>query len=130
LWRSTEPSCEDASWSWWPMGGAWLCQHIWTHYRYTGDLEFLKKMYPVMREASVFFLGFLTENQEGYLVTAPSISPENKFLIGTQEETERMAGELVEKMASADRCSPNHPKISAVTMASTMDMSLLRELFS
>ena len=130
LWRSTEPSCEDASWSWWPMGGAWLCQHIWTHYRYTGDLGFLEKMYPVMREASVFFLGFLTEDQDGYLVTAPSISPENKFLIGTQEETERMAEELVEKMASADRCSPNHPKISAVTRASTMDMSLLRELFS
>ena len=37
LWRSTEPSCEDASWSWWPLGGGWLCEHIWQHYEYTGD---------------------------------------------------------------------------------------------
>ena len=43
LWRSTEPSCEDASWSWWPFGGAWMCEHIWTHYEFTQDREFFKK---------------------------------------------------------------------------------------
>lgn len=126
LWRSSEPSCEDASWSWWPFGGAWMCGHIWLHYLYTKDTEFLREMYPVLREAAVFMLDFLTENREGYLVTAPSLSPENKFFFGNEEEIR----ELVEEIASGSRCSPNHEKISAVTMASTMDMSILRELFS
>ncbi len=126
LWRSTEPSCEDASWSWWPFGGAWICEHIWTHYEYTRDKEFLRRMYPVLRGAAVFMLDFLTENKDGYLVTAPSISPENKFIIGGQETVE----ELVEEIAAGSRCSPNHPCISTVTVASTMDMSILRELFA
>ena len=75
LWRGTEPSCEDASWSWWPFGGAWMCEHIWTHYEYTEDKVFLRKMYPVLREAARFLLEFLTEDEDGYLVTSPSISP-------------------------------------------------------
>lgn len=126
LWRSTEPSCEDASFSWWPFGGAWMCQHIWTHYEYTRDEGFLRKMYPVLREAAVFMLDFLVENKEGYLVTAPSLSPENKFI--TDGEDTVIA--LIEEIARGSRCSPNHPRISAVTIASTMDMSILRELFS
>ena len=103
-----------------------MCQHIWTHYRFTGDLEFLRRMYPVLRGASLFMLEFLTENQDGYLVTAPSISPENKFLTGDEETAEQ----LLDEIAVASRCSPNHPQISAVSMASTMDMSILRELFA
>ena len=125
LWRGTEPACEDASWSWWPFGGAWMCEHIWTHYEYTGDLDFLREMYPVLREQAEFMLGFLTENEEGYLVTAPSVSPENRFLTGSAKETASLAKEI----ASGSRCSPNHPSISAVTIACTMDMSILRELF-
>lgn len=125
LWRSTEPSCEDASWSWWPFGGAWICQHIWTHYEFTRDLDFLRRMYPVLREAAVFMLDFLVENRDGYLVTAPSLSPENKYIIGG----ENTVAELVEEIATGSRCSPNHPNICAVTMGSTMDMSILRELF-
>ncbi len=126
LWRGSEPACEDAAWSWWPFGGAWMCQHIWTHYEYTGDLDFLREMYPVLREQAEFMLGFLTENAEGFLVTAPSISPENRFLTGSAEET----ASLAEEIASGSRCSPNHPSISAVTTACTMDMSILRELFA
>lgn len=126
LWRSSEPSCEDASWSWWPFGGAWMCEHIWTHYAYTKDREFLREMYPVLREAAVFMMDFLTENKDGYLVTAPSLSPENKFFFGNEEEIQ----ELVDEIAAGSRCSPNHDKISAVTMGSAMDMSILRELFS
>lgn len=126
LWRSTEPSCEDASWSWWPFGGAWMCEHIWTHYEYTQDREFLRKMYPVLREAAAFMLDFLVENKEGYLVTAPSLSPENKFLTSGEETVI----ELIDEVAKESRCSPNHPCISAVTIGSTMDMSILRELFS
>ena len=126
LWRATEPSCEDASWSWWPFGGAWMCQHIWTHYEYTKDEAFLREMYPVLKGAARFMLEFLVENEEGYLVTAPSLSPENKFITGGEETV----AELVEEIATGSRCSPNQPNISAVTVASTMDMSILRELFS
>lgn len=125
LWRSTEPSCEDASWSWWPLGGAWLCQHIWTHYAYTKDEAFLGEMYPALRGACRFFLDFLVKNEEGYLVTAPSISPENKFFLGTEEELRA----LQEEIASGSRGPSNHPLVSCVTQASTMDMSLIRELF-
>ena len=126
LWRSTEPSCEDASWSWWPFGGAWMCEHIWTHYEFTQDREFLKKMYPVLREAAAFMLDFLVESKDGYLVTAPSLSPENKFLTSGEETVIK----LIDEVAKESRCSPNHPCISAVTIGSTMDMSILRELFS
>lgn len=126
LWRSTEPSCEDASWSWWPFGGAWMCEHIWTHYEFTQDREFLKKMYPVLREAAAFMLDFLVESKDGYLVTAPSLSPENKFLTSGEETMIK----LIDEVAKESRCSPNHPCISAVTIGSTMDMSILRELFS
>lgn len=125
LWRSTEPSCEDASWSWWPFGGAWICEHIWTHYAFTGDKEFLREMYPVLRGAAAFMLDFLVEDKDGCLVTAPSISPENKFIVGGPETVDR----LLEEIATGSRCSPNDERISAVTKACTMDMSILRELF-
>lgn len=64
--------------TYWVMGAAWLCTHIWTHYRYTKDREFLKEMFPVMAEAALFFCDFLVE-KDGYLVTCPSVSPENSF---------------------------------------------------
>ena len=129
LWRDTEPACEDSSWSWWPMGGAWLCQHIWTHYEYTKDAAFLRQYYPVLRGAAQFFLDFLTE-KDGQLVTAPSISPENKYIIGKAEETEETVKELIEEIGKGSRCSSDHPCLTAVTVGSTMDMSLLRELFA
>ena len=126
LWRSGEPSCEDASWSWWPFGGTWMCQHIWTHYEFTRDKAFLERMLPVLEGHVLFMLDFLTEDKEGYLVTAPSLSPENKFIWNGGEET---MINLIEEVATGSRCSPNHPNISAVTVASTMDMSMIRELF-
>ena len=126
LWRSTEPACEDASWSWWPFGGVWLCEHIWTHYEYTQDEAFLRRMYPVLRGAAEFMLDFLTEDKNGYMVTAPSISPENKFICAGENNTLK---ELIDEISQGSRCSSNHPNICAVTVASTMDMSLLRELF-
>ena len=79
----------------------------------------------MLKGACEFLLEQLVENGEGYLVTAPSISPENKFFMGNAEELDALA----EEMAAGSRCSSNHPKISAVTQASTMDMSILRELF-
>jgi alpha-L-fucosidase 2 len=77
IWRITGPVDRAAS-GMWPTGGAWLCQHLWYRYLYTGDREFLKSAYPVMRDAALFFNDFLVkEPQLGYLVVAPSNSPEN-----------------------------------------------------
>lgn len=126
LWRSGEPSCEDASWSWWPFGGTWMCQHIWTHYEFTQDKKFLERMLPVLEGQTLFMLDYLIEDEYGCLVTAPSLSPENKFIWNGGEKT---MISLIEEVASGSRCSPTHPDISAVTVASTMDMSLIRELF-
>lgn len=76
LWRGTAP-VDGAQWGMWPTGGAWLCQHLWEHYLYTGDVEFLKKSYPIMKGAAEFFFDVLVENKDGKLITSPSISPEH-----------------------------------------------------
>lgn len=70
--------------SYWVMGAAWLCTHQWTHYRYTLDKEFLADAFPIMREAALFFLDFLIE-KDGYLVTCPSVSPENTYILPNGE---------------------------------------------
>ena len=78
VWGFTVPA--DGVWGLWPMGAAWLCQHLWEHYQFTGDLEFLKqRAYPTMKEAALFFLDFLIEDSQGRLVTNPSTSPENRL---------------------------------------------------
>lgn len=106
IWRTTTPTGGDASWAFWPMGGVWLTSHLWEHYLFTGDQRFLEeRAYPVMKEAALFCLDWLIEGPDGYLVTAPSTSPENKFL--TDEGEAR-----------------------SISMASTMDMTLIRELFT
>lgn len=114
VWRKSENSdpvgkyAQDGSpcqYALWPMSSAWLCRHMWEHYCYTLDGDFLKdRAYPVIREAVRFYLGYLTE-YDGYLVTCPSTSPENCFL---------------------DRKGEKH----SVTFASTMDISILKELFA
>lgn len=104
LWRQAAPAGGSVEWAYWPMAGAWLCSHIWEHFQFTKDIEFLKDMYPILKEAVLFLVDWIIEDKDGYLVTCPSISPENNFL------TE--AGE---------KCSPS--------IASTMDMSLIRNLF-
>jgi alpha-L-fucosidase 2 len=77
IWRITGPVDRAAS-GMWPTGGAWVSQHLWYRYLYTGDEEYLKSVYPVMREAALFFNDFLIpEPERGYLVVAPSNSPEN-----------------------------------------------------
>lgn len=77
IWRFTGP-IDGASWGQWPLGGAWLSQHLFDKYDYTGDKEFLKSVFPVVKEASLFFLDFLVEEPENkWLVVSPSLSPEN-----------------------------------------------------
>ncbi|MFK7694382.1 glycosyl hydrolase family 95 catalytic domain-containing protein [Paenibacillus sp. HJGM_3] len=65
----------------WPMGGAWTALHLWEHYRYNRNEAFLRdRAYPVLREAALFFLDYLIEDEDGRLITSPSLSPENKYV--------------------------------------------------
>ncbi|MBN2591936.1 MAG: glycoside hydrolase family 95 protein [Sedimentisphaerales bacterium] len=79
-WFWTSP-IGNVGYGMWPSGAAWCCQHLWEHYAFGGDREFLKKRaYPIMKEAAEFFLDFLVEDPKtGKLVSGPSISPENRF---------------------------------------------------
>ena len=80
IWRITGPVDFAAS-GMWPTGGAWFCRHLWEHYLHTGDKEFLAEVYPVMKGAAEFFVDFMTpEPDHGWMVIAPSNSPENAFM--------------------------------------------------
>lgn len=85
IWADTAVQDHWIPGSYWVMGAAWLCTHQWTHYQYTLDQEFLKKQFPIMREAALFFKDFLIE-RNGYLVTCPSVSPENTYLLPNGEQ--------------------------------------------
>ena len=86
LWRITTAAPGNPVWSFWPMAGAWLCRNLYEHYEYTGDTEYLKNTaYPIMREAALFCLDMLDEDEDGYLMITPSTSPENNFLIGRED---------------------------------------------
>lgn len=76
LWRITGP-VDGATWGMWTTGGTWLAQHLWEKYMFSGDIEYLKSVYPAMKGASEFCLSFLTEDPNGYLVISPTISPEH-----------------------------------------------------
>ncbi|MFT3746560.1 MAG: glycoside hydrolase family 95 protein [Pyrinomonadaceae bacterium] len=82
LWRATGP-IDSAFYGTWPMGGAWLTTHLWEHYEYTRDAKYLARIYPVLKGASRFFADFLVEDKNGYLVTNPSMSPENRHKFDT-----------------------------------------------
>jgi alpha-L-fucosidase 2 len=64
-------------WGYYPAGGAWLCQHLWEHYAFTGDKDYLEEVYPVLKEATEFWLDYLIPDEDGYLVSVPSYSPEH-----------------------------------------------------
>lgn len=79
-WFFTSPG-EGAEWGSTLTGGAWLCEHIWEHYRFSGDTNFLKNYYPVLKGAATFLKSVLIrEPKHGWLVTAPSNSPENTYI--------------------------------------------------
>ena len=80
IWRITGPVDFAAS-GMWPTGGAWFCRHLWEHYLHTGDKDFLAEVYPVMKGAAEFFVDFMIpEPDHGWMVVAPSNSPENAFM--------------------------------------------------
>jgi alpha-L-fucosidase 2 len=80
VWGFTSPG-ESPSWGLFPAAGAWLDQHLWEHYAFTGDVEFLKRAYPIMKESVEFYLDWLVEDPKtGKLVSGPVNSPENAFI--------------------------------------------------
>ncbi len=77
IWRMTG-AVDGAYWGAWTQGGAWLSQHLWEHYMYSGDKKFLEEIYPILRSASQFYIDFLVRDpQTNWLVVSPDMSPEN-----------------------------------------------------
>lgn len=77
IWRVTGP-IDGAYWGMWPNGGGWLVQHLWQHYLFTGDIEFLRMHYNAIKGAADFYLSVLRpEKEHGWLVLSPSVSPEH-----------------------------------------------------
>lgn len=105
LWRHSAPVGGEPKWANWYVGGAWLCVHLWEHYLFTGDRDFLLEGWPTMRGALEFLLDWLIEDPSGRFVPAPSTSPETDFILpdGTR---------------------------GGVTLGSTMDLGIFRELFA
>lgn len=82
IWAMTCPvgmTVSDPSWACWTMGGAWVSTHIWEHYMFTKDRDFLRKYYPVLKGAAAFCMNWLIE-KDGHLITSPGTSPENKYV--------------------------------------------------
>jgi alpha-L-fucosidase 2 len=103
LWRASAPIDSPFS-GMWPSGGAWLCNQLWDHYEFSGDKDYLRKIYPAMKGAAQFFLDTLVEEPtHHWLVTCPSLSPEN--------------------------ANPAAKKAS-ITAGPTMDLEILRDLFT
>ena len=104
-WWYTVPT-GDPSWGMWVTGAAWCCQHLWQHWLYSGDRNFLaERAWPAMAESALFYLDWLVEDPDsGLLVSGPATSPENSFLTENEEQAH-------------------------ITMGPTMDQQLIRELF-
>lgn len=81
IWGDTAPQDTYLPATYWVMSAAWLCTHIWEHYLYTLDKDFLRKYYYLMEEACRFFLDYLIEDEKGRLVVSPTCSPENTYLL-------------------------------------------------
>ncbi|MBQ4048968.1 MAG: glycoside hydrolase family 95 protein [Clostridia bacterium] len=75
-----------------PMAGAWLCLNIWEHYEFTGDVEYLKEIYPILKGSAEFILDFLIEDGKGHLTTAPSDSPENPYYYTNKNGERKLTG--------------------------------------
>jgi alpha-L-fucosidase 2 len=103
-WHYTAPTGE-IWYGMWPMGIAWSCQNIWDHYQFGGDVEYLRtKSYPIMKEAAEFCMDWLVVNPKtGYLVSGPSISPENRFKIpGGEGNASMVMGPTMDHMIIRD----------------------------
>lgn len=86
LWGDCAPQDSCISSTYWVMGAAWMCTHIWERYQYTLDKEFLEKYFYLLRDASLFFVDYLVPNEKGQWVVFPTLSPENKYVHPSGEE--------------------------------------------
>lgn len=84
IWRKTSPADGKAVWSFWPMGYAWLCRNLYDQYLFSEDKEYLKKIYPILRENVIFCTQVVRKTEKGYALT-PATSPENEFLCDGQK---------------------------------------------
>ncbi|AKD55646.1 glycoside hydrolase family 95 protein [Spirosoma radiotolerans] len=110
IWAISNPVGDqgqgDPKWANWNQGAGWLSQHLWEHYRFTEDKKFLRETaYPLMKGAAQFYLDWLVEDKDGYLVVSPSVSPENDFI-------------------------DSHGQPASISIATTMDMSIMWDLFT
>ncbi|THF75164.1 glycoside hydrolase family 95 protein [Cohnella fermenti] len=92
LWADTAPQDTYIPATYWPLGAAWLCLHLWDHYDFGRDEGFLARAYPTMKEAARFLLDYLIEGENGELITCPSVSPENTYLLPSGEAGVLCAG--------------------------------------
>lgn len=86
IWRQTDPVGNEAlnfpiQYGFWNMSGCWIACHIWNHFEYTGDIEFLKDNFNVLKGATEFLLDWMVEDRQGFLITPLSTSPENCYLL-------------------------------------------------
>ena len=86
----------------WTAGGAWLAMHLWDHYLFTRDKDFLREWLPVMKEFAIFFVDFLTDDGTGRWVTCPSLSPENRYILPDGYDTPICAGPAMDNQILRD----------------------------
>ena len=102
IWADTCPQDVCISSSYWVMGGAWLALHIWEQYQFTLDTDFLRENYDVMREAAIFVMDYLVEDGD-YLVTCPTLSPENTYILPNGEKGVMCKGATMDNQIIRER---------------------------
>ena len=96
VWGFTEPG-ESASWGIAKAGSGWLCNNLWNHYLYTNDKEYLAEIYPIIKGAAQFYNSMLVKDPEtGWLVTSPSVSPENSFFLPNGQDAHVCMGPTID----------------------------------
>jgi alpha-L-fucosidase 2 len=126
-WGFTSPS-ESPSWGLSPSAGAWLTQHLWEHYAFSGDTNYLRKVFPILRASAEFSLDWLVADpQNGKLVAGPAPSPENKFITADGQKAALCMGPTMEQelvwdafqnyLSAAEILDVNEPVIGEVTNA-------------
>ncbi len=112
IWRITGP-VDFAAAGMWPTGGAWLCQHLWEHYLFTGDKAFLKQYFPVMKGAADFFLSTLIPDPDNkWMVVSPSVSPEQGPVTAGTTMDNQLLFDLFTRTAEANELLGRDPHYS------------------
>jgi alpha-L-fucosidase 2 len=112
IWRITGP-VDFAAAGMWPTGGAWLCQHLWEHYLFTGDKAFLERYFPVMKGAADFFLSTLVSHPDnGWMVACPSVSPEHGPVTAGTTMDNQLLFDLFTRTAAANDLLGRDPAYS------------------